>query len=213
MTDLNAIASNVNANAAKNGVNSDITALLALTTIAPGLTITGATISTSTINSSTLNIVVINGATIDGTTTGVTQPLGTNTTQLATTAFVLLELTLYAPLNSPAFTGIPTAPTAAPGTNTTQIATTAFINTGLLPYAPLNSPAFTGIPTAPTAPVGTNTNQLATMAALINQAFVTALPSQPGGPLTYRLITTNNTPSWTLDLTTPDFLLMSAGVN
>src|ERR1700688_3551090 len=79
MTDLNAIASNVNANAAKNGVNSDITSLTALTSIAPGLTITGATITNSTL----INDSII-GATIDSTTTGITQPTGTNTTQLAT---------------------------------------------------------------------------------------------------------------------------------
>lgn len=46
---------------------------------------------------------------------------GTNTTQLATTAFV------QGILASPAFTGTPTAPTATAGTNTTQLATTAFI--------------------------------------------------------------------------------------
>lgn len=83
MTDLNAIASNVNANAAKNGVNNDITALLALTSIAAGLTITGAFITNSTISMSS-----IVGSTIDATTTGVTQPNGTNNTTLATTAFV-----------------------------------------------------------------------------------------------------------------------------
>lgn len=83
MTDLNAIASNVNANAAKNGVNSDITSLTALISIAPGLTISGAIITASTINTSSLV-----GCTIDSTTTGVTQPPGTNTIQLATTAFV-----------------------------------------------------------------------------------------------------------------------------
>ncbi len=46
---------------------------------------------------------------------------GTNTTQLATTAFVLLLLA------SPTFTGVPAAPTPGAGTNTTQIATTAFV--------------------------------------------------------------------------------------
>lgn len=83
-TDLNYIASQTNANAAKNGVNSDITALTALLSISPGLTITGAVITASTINSSS-----IIGSTIDGTTTGVTEPPGTNDTTLATTAFVI----------------------------------------------------------------------------------------------------------------------------
>jgi hypothetical protein len=78
MTDLNAIASNVNANAAKNGVNDDITSLTALISIAPGLTISDADIVDSDIIQSR----------IDALTTGITQPLGTNNTTLATTAFV-----------------------------------------------------------------------------------------------------------------------------
>ena len=40
-----------------------------------------------------------------------------------------IDLSGYAPLNSPSFTGTPTAPTAAAATNTTQIATTAFVRT------------------------------------------------------------------------------------
>lgn len=83
-SDLNYVASQVNANAAKNGVNSDITALTALLSISAGLTITGAFITASTINASS-----IIGSTIDGTTTGITQPAGTNNTTLATTAFVI----------------------------------------------------------------------------------------------------------------------------
>jgi hypothetical protein len=59
-----------------------------------------------------------------GTPTAPTAAGGTNTTQIATTAFVA---TNYAPLASPALTGTPTAPTATTGTNTTQIATTAFV--------------------------------------------------------------------------------------
>lgn len=68
-----------------------------------------------------------------GTPTAPTAPAGTNTTQLATTAFVksatdAIDLSNYAPKASPALTGTPTAPTAAQGTNTTQLATTAFVN-------------------------------------------------------------------------------------
>jgi len=59
-------------------------------------------------------------------TTGVTQAVDTNTTALATTAFVVGQG--YAKLASPALTGTPTAPTASVGTNTTQVATTAFVN-------------------------------------------------------------------------------------
>ena len=61
----------------------------------------------------------------------VTASVGTNTTQVATTAFVQAADTAIisglAPLANPALTGTPTAPTAATTTNTTQIATTAFV--------------------------------------------------------------------------------------
>lgn len=53
-----------------------------------------------------------------------TASAGTNTTQVATTAFVD---TSFAKKASPALTGTPTAPTAATATDTTQIATTAFV--------------------------------------------------------------------------------------
>lgn len=76
MTDLNAIASNVNANAAKSGVNSDITQLTSLTSITSSVNLSNAT----------FNGAQIIGSTIDSTTTGVTQPVGTNTNQLATMA-------------------------------------------------------------------------------------------------------------------------------
>lgn len=88
-----------------------------------------------------------------GTPTAPTALAGTNTTQLATCAFVLAAVTAGtagvtsfngrtgavtlaandvsaaggALLASPSFTGVPLAPTAAVGTNTGQIATTAFV--------------------------------------------------------------------------------------
>jgi len=63
--------------------------------------------------------------TFTGTPLAPTASAGTNTTQLATTAFVQGEKA------SPTFTGIPLAPTADAGTNTTQIATTAFVKTAV----------------------------------------------------------------------------------
>lgn len=66
-----------------------------------------------------------------GVPTAPTAAPGTNTTQLATTAFVSTQASSLAPLNSPALTGIPTAPTAAVGTNTTQLATTAFVQAAI----------------------------------------------------------------------------------
>lgn len=89
--------------------------------------------------------------TFTGTPAAPTATAGTNTTQLATTAFVLAnrgvntifgrtgtvtaasgdysvaQVTGAAPTASPAFTGTPTAPTAPVGTSTTQLATTAFV--------------------------------------------------------------------------------------
>ena len=91
-----------------------------------------------------------------GVPAGPTATAGTNTTQLATTAFVVAAIagganvtafngrtgavTLIAGdvtgvggalLASPSFTGTPTAPTPAPGNNTSQLATTAFVTAAL----------------------------------------------------------------------------------
>ena len=87
--------------------------------------------------------------TLNGTPTTPTAVAGTNTNQIASTAFVTTAvsakanaahthavsditslqglLDAKAPLASPALAGVPTAPTAAVGTNTTQLATTAFV--------------------------------------------------------------------------------------
>lgn len=64
----------------------------------------------------------VNSPAFTGTPTAPTAASGTNTTQIATTAFV------QGLLASPVFTGTPTAPTAAANTISTQIATTAFAN-------------------------------------------------------------------------------------
>ena len=76
--------------------------------------------------------------TLTGTPKAPTAPAGTNTTQIASTAFVQAVVTalnsalaLKAPLASPALTGTPTAPTAAQTVNNTQVATTAFVKTAL----------------------------------------------------------------------------------
>lgn len=65
----------------------------------------------------------------EGVPTAPTAVLGTNTTQIATTEFVLANGGGGGGggTDSPHFTGIPTAPTAVAGTNTTQLATTAFV--------------------------------------------------------------------------------------
>jgi hypothetical protein len=99
-----------------------------------------------------------------GTPTAPTASAGTSTTQLATTAFVT---------QSPQLAGTPTAPTAAPGTNTDQIATTAFVTAG---------PQFAGTPTAPTAASADNSTQLATTAFVQNQKISPALSGTPTAP-------------------------------
>lgn len=78
-------------------------------------------------------------AALSGVPTAPTASGDTNTTQIATTAYVVGQGYLkastassnYAPIASPTFTGTPTAPTAAGGTNTTQIATTAFVTAAI----------------------------------------------------------------------------------
>jgi hypothetical protein len=110
----------------------------------------------------------LNSPSFTGTPAAPTPAPASNSTQIATTAFVANALLSYAPLASPAFSGVPTAPTAAPGTATTQLATTAYVAGSFASYAPLNSPAFTGVPTAPTAGVGNNSNELATTAFVAN---------------------------------------------
>ena len=101
-----------------------------------------------------------------GTPTAPTASVTTNTTQVATTAFVQNNK------DSPAFTGTPTAPTAVLGTSTTQIATTAFVrnqisNLGTLSLQNANSVSITGgnirglITALPIESGGTNANTIA----------------------------------------------------
>ncbi len=91
--------------------------------------------------------------TLTGTPLAPTAGAGTNTTQIATTAFVTGAVngvtTGFAPLSSPNFTGTPTAPTATAGTNTTQVATTAYVDTGLNLKANANNAVLTGTVTVP----------------------------------------------------------------
>lgn len=76
-----------------------------------------------------------NSPALSGTPTAPTASAATDTTQIATTAFVQDQKA------SPALTGTPTAPTATTGTDTTQIATTEFVQQEItanaydLPYA------------------------------------------------------------------------------
>ena len=106
---------------------------------------------------------------LTGTPTAPTAALNTNTTQLATTAFVIGQ----AGTASPSMDGV-----GAVG-NATKFAREDHVHPTDTTRAPLASPALTGIPTAPTAALNTNTTQLATTAFVIGQAG-TASPSMDG---------------------------------
>lgn len=97
---------------------------------------------------------------LTGTPTAPTAAVDTNTTQLATTAFVLAQAASANPLIDG---------TAAPGTST-RYARGDHVHPTDTTRAALASPTFTGTPAAPTAAVDTNTTQLATTAFVLAQA-------------------------------------------
>lgn len=82
-----------------------------------------------------------------------------------------IDLSAYAPLDSPIFTGNPTAPTPAVGDNDNSLATTKFVKDQ--GYAPIASPVFTGDPRAPTPAVGDNDTSIATTAWVKLQGYGT----------------------------------------
>ncbi len=98
---------------------------------------------------STAGLAPINSPALTGTPTAPTaSPATTNTTQIATTAFVQAAITaaiaLKANLASPTFSGTPSTPTAAPGTNTLQIASTAFVQAAITGGAVFSGTAASG---------------------------------------------------------------------
>lgn len=95
-----------------------------------------------------------------GVPTTPTASADTNTTQIATTAFVLGQAGSATPLVDG---------TAAVGTST-RYARQDHVHGTDTTRAPLASPALTGTPTAPTAGVDTTTTQVATTAFVIGQA-------------------------------------------
>jgi hypothetical protein len=190
--------------------NSDLAASTAfvqtaIADIATGVTSFNTRVGAVTFQASDISGVggaLLNSPTFTGNPQSVTQAPASNSSSIATTAFVHNVLASYATLAGPAFTGVPTAPTAAMGTNTTQLATTAFVqaaittNAGVTTFngrngavtltssditgaggALLNSPALTGTPTAPTATAGTNTTQIATTAFVLSQISSGAVSS------------------------------------
>ncbi|MGM0973423.1 MAG: hypothetical protein ACQEW2_10775 [Bacillota bacterium] len=86
---------------------------------------------------------------LTGTPTAPTAATATNTTQIATTAFVKAQG--YATSASPALTGTPTAPTPTTGDSTTKVATTAFVQNAVQNVSS-SMPKITVGATQPTSP-------------------------------------------------------------
>ncbi|MGN2810797.1 tail fiber protein [Escherichia coli] len=112
-----------------------------------------------------------------GTPTAPTAAQGTNSTQIANTAFVKAAITAL--INGAPGTLDTLKEIAAAINNDPNFSTT--INNALALKAPLASPAFTGTPTAPTASQGTNSTQIANTAFV--KAAITALINGAPGTL------------------------------
>lgn len=115
-------------------------------------------------SASTVGLAPLASPTFTGTPAAPTATAGTNTTQVATTAFVTTAVSTKANLASPTFTGTPAAPTATTATNSTQIATTAYVKSNLVNYATTASPTLTGSPQAPTQSTALESTAIATTA-------------------------------------------------
>ncbi|EHX2844031.1 tail fiber protein, partial [Escherichia coli] len=111
----------------------------------------------------------IESPSLTGTPTAPTAAQGTNSTQIANTAFVKSAITAL--INGAPGTLDTLKEIAAAINNDPNFSTT--INNALALKAPLASPALTGIPTAPTAAQGTNNTQIATTAYV--RAAISAL--------------------------------------
>ena len=142
--------------------------------------------------------------TFTGTPKAPTAAAGTNTTQVATTAFVTTAVanktsvsgnagtaTKLAKEVNIALSGDVTGSVAFDGSNAVTITTTVAddshnhvisnvdgLQSALDAKAPLASPALTGTPTAPTAAAGTNTTQVATT-AFVSSAIANLVDSAP----------------------------------
>lgn len=97
-----------------------------------------------------------------GAPTAPTAPQGTNTTQLATTAFVNAEIA--ADMVANLATAAPLANGSAAVGTATKMAREDHVHPTDTTRAPLASPALTGTPTAPTPSAGDNSTRLATTA-------------------------------------------------
>lgn len=100
--------------------------------------------------------------TFTGTPAAPTAAVDTNTTQVATTAFVIGQGYLKSATASSTYL----TQSSAASTYQTQSGMSSYLTTSTASttYAPLASPTLTGTPLAPTAVAGTNTTQIATTA-------------------------------------------------
>ena len=136
-----------------------------------------------------------------GTPAAPTAASGTNTTQIATTAFVQAAIGSFGAgdmtkatydsdndgkvdaaemADAVAWTGVTGKPaTFAPSAHAHPISEVTGLQSALDAKAPLASPALTGTPTAPTATAGTNTTQLATT-AFVAAAIAALIDAAPG---------------------------------
>ena len=139
--------------------------------------------------------------TFTGTPAAPTAIGGTNTTQLATTAFVQSELSGFGAgdmskatydsnsngkvdgaetADAVAWTGVTGKPTSfAPSAHNHPTSEITGLDTALAAKAPLVSPALSGTPTAPTALGGANTTQIATT-AFVAAAVAALIDGAPG---------------------------------
>lgn len=131
---------------------------------------------------------------LTGTPTAPTAATATNTTQLATTAFVQNNKV------SPAFTGTPTAPTAPLGTDTTQIATTAFVQDEIddIPNATETLRGLVELST--TAEVTAGTNDTTAVTPLKLQQKIDSVFSIVGSMVGYAYATSDAMDSTTLTI-------------
>lgn len=105
---------------------------------------------------------------LTGTPVAPTAAAGTNTTQIATCAYVQTAIAGLssgggssngAPIDSPTFTGTPRAPTPSNLDNSTRIATTEYVK--LQKYAPITNPFFLDTPKTVHPAAGSNNNNIA----------------------------------------------------
>jgi hypothetical protein len=163
---------------------------------------------------------------LTGAPTAPTATAGTNTTQLATTAFVQAAVsgggTSAASETVAGIVELATATETTAGIDDTRAVHPAGLKVELDKKAPLASPALTGTPTAPTATTGTSSTQLATTAFVASQIAASA-PAKTGTGATgtwgiaitgnAATATTATTATSAAKLTTPRTLSLSGDVS